>query len=166
MTGRECRWHSSSEKIIKILEHLPAQTPHPPSAETPIPLGIDLARFSLSRIITHLFAEISVDLISTCRSLSDAQRTGCPRRARRRTMATERDAAQGRTHPSPAQSRRLHRTRKPRAIATASRTGHPPSRKQPRHGSVPSVTAAAPAPPPLRHCAGKHKAAAPLRWQA
>jgi hypothetical protein len=95
--GRECRWHSSSEKIIKILEHLPAQTPHPPSAETPLPLGIDLARFSLRRIITRLFAEISVDLISTCRSLSDAQRTGCPRRARRRTMATERDAAQGRT---------------------------------------------------------------------
>ena len=60
-------------------------------------------------------------------------------------------------HLSPAQSRRLQRTRKPRAIATASRTGRPPSRKQPRHGSVPSATAAAPAPPPLRHCAGQRQ---------
>ena len=60
-----------------------------------------------------------------------------------------------------AQSRGLQRTRKPRAIATASPTGRPPSREPPRHGSVPSATAAAPAPPPLHHCAGQHKTRSP-----
>ena len=62
----------------------------------------------------------------------------------------------------PAQSRRLQRTRKPRAIATALRTGCPPSRIQPRHGSVPSVADCPPAPPPLRHCAGQQTTARQL----
>ncbi len=152
---------SLREKNYKNIGAFTRSNTPPPSGETPTPLGIDSTRFSLRRILSHLCAEISVDLISTCRSPSDAQRTRLQRCARRRTMATERDAAQRRT-PSPAQSRRLQRTRKPRAIATAPRTGRPPSRIQPRHGSVPSATTVAPAPPPLHHCAGQHKAARQL----